>query len=337
MAPISIVQKPIRWLDAISKYRATTSGGPNFAYDMCVERIQEHKIDCLDLSCWKVAFNGAEPIRAETLKKFTQKFGSVGFKDSAHYPCYGMAEATLLISGSSPDKSPVVSRFLTSGLEDKRAVIASNTSDQSVELVSSGMPANGVRLQIVDPKTKQKLDDGCVGEIWVSGSNVAPGYANKSRLTEESFDVSIKGDATGIGYLCTGDLGFMHQGNLYVTGRLKDLLIIRGRNHYPQDIEATILQGFEVLNNTNSSAFISDNGIQPKTVVVQEINNRDAVSLNLGGLKQEIRIRVSESHGISIDDLVFVKSNSIPKTTSGKIRRKECRRRYESGELVAIS
>src|SRR6185369_14116547 len=217
MAPVAFLQSPVRWPRAVSRYRATTSGGPNFAYDLCVRKIPEKEREGLDLSSWTVAFNGAEPVRAGTLDRFSAAFSPAGFRRSAFYPCYGLAEATLMVSGNRPGEGPWV-------------------RGSSNPIVGCGRVLPGLEAVIVDPATAAPCAPGEVGEIWLAGGSVARGYWNRPRESAETFGARLSGDAADRGpYLRTGDLGSLEGEQLCVAGRIKDLVILRGRNHYPQD------------------------------------------------------------------------------------------------------
>jgi acyl-CoA synthetase (AMP-forming)/AMP-acid ligase II len=231
MSPVAFLQSPFRWLKAISHYRATTSGGPNFAYDLCVRKITEEQKAGLDLSSWQLAFNGAEPIRAETLDRFAKAFASCGFRREAFFPCYGLAEATLFVAGKTQSNAPaVIKHFETAALSNNRVIEATDESQDRLSLVGCGGPGMGQTILIVNPETARVCPPGDVGEIWVSGASVAGGYWNQPEATERTFHASLAESSAGP-FLRTGDLGFLQAGELFVTGRLKDLIIIRGRNH----------------------------------------------------------------------------------------------------------
>ncbi|MEM8780878.1 MAG: fatty acyl-AMP ligase, partial [Cyanobacteria bacterium P01_G01_bin.49] len=242
MSPVDFLQRPYRWLKAISDYGATTSGGPNFAYDLCVRKVTPEQLETLDLSSWKVAFNGAEPVRAQTLNAFAQKFAPCGFRPDAFYPCYGMAEATLFITGGLQSQVPKQKTIDEKALADNRIVEVSSQQAQSQTLVSCGKAWLEQTLKIVDPNTLTECQPNQVGEIWLSGGSVAQGYWQQPQKTQETFEAYLANTQEGP-FLRTGDLGFVAEdGELFVTGRLKDVMIIRGRNHYPQDIELTVEQ-----------------------------------------------------------------------------------------------
>ncbi|RZO64502.1 MAG: fatty acyl-AMP ligase, partial [Phycisphaeraceae bacterium] len=247
MSPVAFLQKPLRWLQAIAKYRATISGGPNFAYELCVRKTTPEQRASLDLSSWSLAFNGAEPVRAETMKAFSEAFAISGFRNEAFYPCYGLAESTLMVTGGMKFEPPVIHRFDPLSVETGIVTLNENSSPDARQFVGSGRELDGQDVLIVDPQTFEPLPPDRVGEIWVSGPSVAQGYWNRADETKSTFQAMLKLPATTAGqvgrwkpnqgpYMRTGDLGFFDNGELFVTGRLKDLIIIIGRNHYPQDL-----------------------------------------------------------------------------------------------------
>lgn len=241
MSPLMFLQRPIRWLQAISRHGATTSGGSNFAYDLCVRRVTPDQIETLDLSSWDLAFNGAEPISHEVLEKFARTFASCGFNPRAFYPCYGMAEATLMVSGGDKTQPPTLKTIQASSLEQHQAIATNGHTDNTRTVVGCGSSLEDQAIVIVDPSTGIPCEAGQVGEIWVSGPSIAQGYWNRPSETESTFSQYLA--TTGEGpFLRTGDLGFIENGELFITGRLKDVIIINGRNHYPQDIEWTVEQ-----------------------------------------------------------------------------------------------
>ncbi|MDR1492889.1 MAG: aminotransferase class I/II-fold pyridoxal phosphate-dependent enzyme [Planctomycetaceae bacterium] len=333
MAPLAFLQKPIRWLSAISKYRATTSGGPNFAYDLCTRQITDEQIDALDLSCWKVAFNGAEPVQAETLDQFARRFERCGFRYESFYPCFGLAEATLMVTGGRLRQKPVILPVEADALANG---IAKETADENAKvrwLVSSGQNLLDQRTAIVDPETEIECPDCVVGEIWVRGPSMAQGYWNAPDATEYTFRAVVK--ETGEGpFMRTGDLGFMKDGELFVTGRIKDLIIIHGVNVYPQDIEATMQKVHQALRVNSGGAFMVDDGQSERLVVVQEIDRTFVHEPKaVADLFTAIRKAVAIDHEIAPDAIVLVKAGSIPKTSSGKIQRHQCREEYIAGTL----
>jgi 8-amino-7-oxononanoate synthase len=338
MSPMSFLQRPVRWLKAITKYKGTISGGPNFAYDLCVRRISAEERQTLDLSSWNLAFNGAEPIRPETMAEFTRTFAPCGFRSEAFYPCYGLAEATLMVTGGMKTSLPIIRSFDAKALESNQATDELPEEEGTRSLVGCGVALLDQELVIVDPETMTRCPDRQVGEVWVAGPSVAQGYWHRADETANTFRAYLKDSGRGP-YLRTGDLGFLHNGELFVTGRLKDLLIIRGRNHYPQDIEQTVEKAHELVRPMASAAFSVDVGGQERLVVVAEIERgRNRSQDELDGVFEAIRKAVSTEHEIPADGIVLIKAGSIPKTSSGKIQRHACRIGFLRGtELEIVS
>ena len=332
MTPVAFIQRPLRWLQAISKYRATVSGGPNFAYDLCVERISPEARATLDLSCWEVAFCGAEPVRNETLERFTAAFGPCGFKREAFYPCYGLAESTLMVTGGRPDRPPVHVSFQSTALEQHRVVPVPNDDPDARALVGNGAVAGGQRVVIVDPESLQPSASDAIGEVWVQGPSVAAGYWKMPDATRETFGAHLpNGDGP---FLRTGDLGFFHDGELFVTGRIKDLIIIRGSNHYPQDVEHSVLKANGTLALGAGAAFSLEQDETEKLVIVHELNVRNCE--NPEAIFQAMRNIVSEEHELQLDSIVLLKPGQIPKTSSGKIQRRATKALYVEGKLTGV-
>ncbi|MCX7568806.1 amino acid adenylation domain-containing protein [Tumebacillus sp. DT12] len=328
MAPVDFITKPLRWLQAISRTGATVSGGPNFAYDLCVQKISPDQMAGLDLSRWDTAFTGAEPIRAQTLERFAAHFASCGFRKEAFYPCYGLAEGTLFVTGGRKGQAPAERTFDETALAEGRAV----AQDGGRTLVSSGRVGSHSQLvEIIDPASGRQAATGQVGEIWAMSPSVAKGYWQREGLTEETFRAFRTDNGAGP-YLRTGDLGFLLDGELYVTGRLKDLIIIRGRNHYPQDIEYTVQQSHPALRPDTGAAVAVEEGGEERLVIVQEVE-RAYRKGNLAEVAEAIRRAVSERHELQVHAVVLIKPASIPKTSSGKIQRHACRDRFLDGSL----
>jgi 8-amino-7-oxononanoate synthase len=333
MSPLSFLQKPYRWLSAITRYRGTTSGGPNFAYDLCVRQIKPEQLETLDLSCWKVAFNGAEPVQAETLQRFAEKFEPCGFRYEAFYPCYGLAEATLLVTGGFVEEKPKVRSVDGDALASGKSIDAIPDSDKVRKLVSSGWSVLDHEVLIVDPETRRPCSEGHVGEIWVKGPSVAQGYWKAPSETEHAFRARLA--TTGEGpFMRTGDLGFARNEELFVTGRIKDLIIIRGVNVYPQDIEATVQRIDSHLRINCGAAFMLEEAEKQKLVIVQEVERR--FQEETAPIFEGIRRAIALEHEIAVDAIVLVKAGSIPKTSSGKIQRHACRDSYLNGSLKVI-
>lgn len=355
MPPASFLQRPARWLQAITRYKATHSGGPNFAYEMCVSKVSAEQRAELDLSSWSVAYNGAEPVRFETLKRFAEAFGPCGFRPQAFYPAYGLAEATLKVSGGAKSAAPLTCTVASEPLEQGRVVEASTDEPNARRLVSSGGASHGTEVVIVDPSTLNRCEADQVGEVWVSGPGVAQGYWNKPELTGQTFRARLADTSAGP-FLRTGDLGFVKGGEVFITGRLRDLIIIGGRNHYPQDIELTAEQSHPALRPGCVAAFSVEVEGQEHLVLAAEVERHyrtvatenvpattpgagERPSLDVKALTRALRRAVSEIHGIQIHALALLKTGGVPKTSSGKIRRHACRDNYLNGtlELLAAS
>ena len=335
MSPIDFLQRPFRWLQAITRYKATTSGGPNFAYDLCVRKITPEQRATLDLSSWTVAFNGAEAIRPDTMKRFGETFAACGFRETAWYPCYGLAESTLMVSGGQVTDLPVARTFCGSALEAHRVVTAITEPTKSQTLIGCGQALGDQQVVVVEPKTLARCAPDQIGEIWVSGASVAQGYWNRPEETKYSFQAFLSDSGAGP-FLRTGDLGFLRDGELFVTGRLKDLIIIRGRNYYPQDIELTVERSHPALRPGGSAAFSIDVAGEEQLVVVQEVERRHQ-DAEIDTLAAAIREAVARQHELHIYAVTLLRSGSIPKTSSGKIQRYLCREGYLKGCLDAIA
>ncbi len=330
MSPAAFLQKPVRWLDAMTRYRGTTSGGPNFAYDLCVRKVKPEDRKRLDLSGWHVAFNGAEPVRADTIERFARVFSRCGFDRRAAYPCYGLAEATLYVTGGDRGQEPAVEWFDPDALERHEAAPVSGTRQRI--LVSCGRPRMGQELRIVDPESRTERPPDRVGEIWVAGPSVAPGYWQNPEQTARDFGARLADDETAGPFLRTGDLGFLWDGELFVTGRLKDLIIIRGRNHYPQDLELTAVNAHPTLRPGGGAAFSVDT--EERLVVVHEL--RRSVEPDLDEVSDAVRRAVTEEHEVHVHEVVLISAGTLPKTSSGKVQRRACRTAWQAGELRVV-
>jgi phthiocerol/phenolphthiocerol synthesis type-I polyketide synthase C len=333
MSPTHVVQKPLRWLDAISRYRATTSGGPNFIYDRCVDSVSDEQMESLDLSCWQVAFNGAEPVRAGTVRRFAEKFARCGFHAEAVFPCYGLAEATLLVSGGPKLSNTLIQGFDKRALELERNALPPRNGTPATELVGSGIAGADIDLRIVDTDSLKECAPGGVGEIWVSGPNIAMGYWNRPDQTSLVLEASL---GNGRSYLRTGDLGFLQEDRLFIAGRIKDLLIFDGRNHYPQDIELTAEQSHPALGGLGGAAFaVQSNGTE-RLVVVHEVH-RHGRGVDTDEVVRAIRQGVSDEHELRVSRVVLVKIGEVPRTSSGKVQRWKCRELLLEENLAVIS
>jgi len=353
MSPVSFLQKPFRWLQAISHFRGTNSGGPDFAFELCVQKSTAEQRSQLDLSSWQIAFNGAEPIRKSTLENFSKTFRECGFRSTAFFPVYGLAESTVLVLGK-----PLMNESASSENASSENASSENTSGTegifaadgyvTAEPVSCGSPKFGMEVIVVDPRQSVEMELGQIGEIWVNGPSVAQGYWNLPHETERTFNAFLE---SGRGpFLRTGDLGFMRNGELFVTGRIKDLIIVRGRKHYPQDIEQTVEQSHSETHSKSAAAVsvLAEDG--PQLVILAEVNRR----LRSGRSKSKvgeaspsqgvcneiidaIRQAVSEQHELQPAAIALLAPGSIPKTSSGKIRRHACCDAILAGRLDCIA
>jgi acyl-CoA synthetase (AMP-forming)/AMP-acid ligase II len=326
MQPADFIQKPIKWLLAISRFAGTVSGGPNFAYDLCVNRIAPADCETLDLHRWEVAFTGAEPIRSETVKRFVARFAPHGLRSTSIFPCYGMAESTLFITGTEQGAGAVDIALRIDSLNVGQAVVVTDTdAEGSASFVGCGAAADETDVRIVDPERCVVLRDGHVGEIWIRGASVARGYFGDPQASAHGFGAVVAG-APLHPYLRTGDLGTVVAGQLLIVGRLKDILIVRGCNYYPQDIEACAQQAGEALLPGGGAVFQCDERI----VLLHELT-RQALRLDdPAQIACAVRAAVIERFGITLHDIVFIKPGQLPRTTSGKVRRALSRRMYES-------
>jgi phthiocerol/phenolphthiocerol synthesis type-I polyketide synthase C len=337
MSPASFLQRPVRWLEAITRYRGNISGAPNFAYQLCIDRITPEQRSSLDLSSWRVAFCGSEPINNQTLNRFADTYEAHGFRREAFYPCYGMAEATLIISGGLGPATPKAHTVSREALADNRVVETTETGKDAAQFVSCGSALLNQKIVIVKPTTLSRCLPDEVGEVWVSGPSVALGYWNRPDETERVFQAYLADTGEGP-FMRTGDLGYLHQDELFITGRLKDLIVIRGHNHYPQDIELTVEQSHLALQAGGGAAFSVELGAagEERLVVVQEVARRYR-HLDVNEALQAIRRAVVEQHELQAYAVVLIKPLSIPKTSSGKIRRQECRARFLAGTLDVLA
>ncbi|MEW6734668.1 MAG: condensation domain-containing protein, partial [Acidobacteriota bacterium] len=344
MSPLSFLERPARWLQTITRYRATASGGPNFAYDLCVRKITAEQKRDLDLSSWELAFNGAEPINPETMQRFSEAFKPYGFREEAFYPCYGLAEATLIVSGGAKASLPIIESVAAAALE-QNLVDEGSKEKNCRQLVSSGQTFSDQKILIVDPVSLIECRPEQIGEIWVAGDSVAQGYWNRPQETSATFQAYLANTGAGP-FLRTGDLGFFKNGELFVTGRLKDLIIIRGRNHYPQDIERTIENSHLLLRKGCSAVFSVTIDSEERLVIVAEVqsnvyqptdNEEGRQSLNIDSIVKTIRQVIAAEHELQVYALILIKAGSIAKTSSGKIQRHACREAFLDGSLETVT
>ncbi len=322
MPPASFLQHPAKWLKAISRYGVTHSGGPNFAYDLCIEKSTAEQRATLDLSCWSVAYNGAEPIRNTTLESFVTTFAPCGFRPEALLPGYGLAEATLKVTAGLRTNRPVYCTVNAEALEENRVLEATGDQAGARTFVGVGHAAFGTTIAIAHPTKRTRCAPDEVGEIWVSNPSVGKGYWGQEEETARTFLAYLS--YTGEGpFLRTGDLGFVKEGELYITGRLKDLIIIDGQNHYPQDIELTVEQSHPAIRSHCCACFSVEQEGQERIVVMAELE-RAHRHANEEEVKKAIRQAVAENHDLRVHAVLLIQTGTIPKTSSGKIQRQAC-------------
>jgi acyl-CoA synthetase (AMP-forming)/AMP-acid ligase II len=336
LSPIAFVRKPVRWLQAISRYRATTSGAPNFAYDLLCRHVKESSLDTLDLSSWEVAFSGAESIRVETIDRFTAKFARCGFRREAFYPCYGMAEASLLISGGTKTKPPIVKYVSTEALKENRVVINEFGRKGFRSVVGCGRAWLDGKIRIVDPRSLQLCGVDRIGEIWTSGSGIAQGYWQDPMETDRTFNAYIQ-NTQERAFLRTGDLGFLHEGELFITGRLHDILVFWGFNHYPQQIEQTVEECHPALKANACAAFALKIAGENRLAIAIELERTHLRSFDLTEIVENMRWAIFDRHFIDVCAIVLLKTGNLPKTSSGKIQRSLCQEKFLAGELEIVS
>ncbi len=323
---ISFLEKPFRWLKMISDIEVgeVMSGGPNFAYDLCIKRTNEEQRNSIDLSNWNAAFSGSEPVRSTTINAFVEAFGGSGFKRSAFYPCYGLAEATLFVTGGDKFSEPIEYYISKKELEKHKIKSAAAAEADALNFIGCGKTFLDEKVFIVDPVTENICGPNAVGEVWVKGESISSGYWGKTKLSKEILNAELK-ELNQKPFLRTGDLGFIKDGELFITGRLKDLIIIRGSNHYPQDIELTVEESTDLVRPGFGAAFSVEAEGEERLVIVYEAKPRKE---NWPEIIQKIKDQVSINHNILAYDIALVKPKSVPKTSSGKIRRQSCKNLY---------
>ncbi|WP_052692079.1 AMP-binding protein [Teredinibacter purpureus] len=336
MTPVAFLQQPFRWLKALSDYKAHSCFAPNFAYQLCLKRITPEQRDSLDLSHWKMALNGAEPVRADTLDRFSQFFGPCGFNAKTAYPAYGLAEATLFVSGSAMDEEPHIVSLSSSALKDHK-VIVDESSDGTQRMVCSGVLNTEQDIVIVNPDTFDACADDEVGEIWIHGPSVAQGYWERADATEETFRAKIKGDVKATHYLRTGDLGFVQRNRLFIAGRIKDMVIVNGANYYPQDIEKSIQEGHEALKEGSGAVFGVVHEENEQLVIVQEVERTHLKKINVEDVFSYIRNTVSQEFQSTVAAIVLIKPMTLPLTSSGKIQRRKSKQMMFDNTLNEIA
>jgi amino acid adenylation domain-containing protein len=323
--PLSFLQRPASWLEAISTERAEISGGPNFAYDLCARKVTDDERANLDLSTWRLAFNGAAPVSPRTLRSFTERFREVGFRSVANTPCYGLAEATLLVASADPAQECPTRSFDPGSLEHGRAVAAG----AGRELVGYDL-LDHVRVRIVDPDTREAVDDGVLGEIWLSGKSNGSGYWGDGGAGSAVFDARIDGDGCAA-YLRTGDVGFLHGGRLHITGRMKDLVIYRGRNLHPEDLETDVVGADAALRPGCGAIFDIDDSV----VVCHEVRP-DTPAEHYPDVVRSVREVLSRVYGVAAGTVALLSSGTVAKTSSGKVQRYRVKQDFLSGRLSTV-
>lgn len=341
MAPNTFVRQPSIWLQAISDYKATMAGGPNFAYNLAVDRYSSEKYKDLDLSSWTIALNGADVVRSTSLTRFVDCFAKHGFNEDHFLPCYGLAEATLFVSGG-PIQKPICAQNVDKWqMEIERRIVPPSEPDKSRNLVGSGEPSWEIDAKIVDPETLKQCAAGEVGEIWLHGETIAKGYWKNAEATQSGFNANISGQPDK-NYLRTGDLGFIdpQDQQLYISGRLKDLIICEGRNLHPEDIEYSVIESFTDNKPQSGAVFCHDDEQNRQCIVAAIEINREikrALKANPKLVKASVRASVAQEHGITLNQIIFVQPTSMRKTTSGKIQRSLMRKLYLGDELDLVN
>jgi acyl-CoA synthetase (AMP-forming)/AMP-acid ligase II/acyl carrier protein len=333
LPPEAFVRRPVLWLRAISRYRASATFGPNFAYDLCARRIAPEERAGLDLACLNFALNGAEPVRAETQDRFLAAFGPCGFREEAFYPSFGLSEGTSNVSGSSDFLPPRVLTLASAELDRHRLVEVDPGETGARRVVGCGAILSGQRVAIVDPETRELRASDEVGEVWLHGPSVAAGYWARPEESEATFQARLASSGEGP-FLRTGDLGFLRYGEIFITGRLKDLLILKGVNRYPQDIELSVEQCHPALRPGCGAAFSCEVETEERLVVVQEIEPAPVPAFDV--VVGNIRQRLVEDYEIDPWQIVLLEPGALPKTSSGKIQRRACREAFLAGELKPV-
>ena len=334
MSPVTFLRRPLRWLEAVSRFSITHSGGPNFSYESCLRAARQQPGWQADLSTWTVASCGAEPIHAATVEQFIETFGSQGFRRTAFAPAYGLAEATLLVTMKQVGAEPTFLKVEAEALADSIVKESSASERGTRTLVGCGEPLSETRVLIVNPSTRSSCQAGEVGEVWLAGAGIATGYWGRPEESDATFKATLAGSGEGP-YLRTGDLGFIHRGELFLTGRLKDLIIVRGRNYYPHDLEWTAEQAHPGLRRGAGAAFSIESETGERVVLVCEIEKKLPES-EMPEVMSCIRRALADEYELEVHNVVLVKSGTIPRTSSGKVQRHACRADFKSGQLSVV-
>ncbi|TVT53503.1 fatty acyl-AMP ligase [Amycolatopsis rhizosphaerae] len=324
MTPFAFVMRPVRWLRALSGVHNVLSAAPNFAFDYAVRKVKAAEREGLDLSGVRVLVNGSEPVRPATIAAFAETFGPYGFDPRAHRPSYGLAEATVFVT-STGTEGPTVTSFDRAALAEDRGVVVADGTPGALALAAAGRPV-GQSVRIVHPERSTVLAEGRVGEIWVDGPNIATGYWQQPGRSAETFGGRLDGEPGS--WLRTGDLGLIHEGLLYVTGRRKDLIIIDGRNHYPQDIEATVERAHPAIRRGHVAAFAVTDASGAEGAAVVAERGPHAGEADEAGIARAVRRAVSATHDVKLHGFRLVAPGDVPRTSSGKIARSAARRRH---------
>jgi acyl-CoA synthetase (AMP-forming)/AMP-acid ligase II len=338
MGPNTFVRQPLIWLDAISRYRAVLAGGPNFAYELCVQRYMAGKLADCDLSSWRIALNGADVVRGGTLDRFSSTFAPLGFASGTMLPCYGLAEATLFVSGGPVGQAPR-RRAIDARVAETQGRVVDVEGEGARTVIGCGLPSDEIDVAIVDPQSGVRRGHDELGEIWVSGDTNALGYWNLPQASDATFRAQIAGEP-GRHFMRTGDVGFVGaaDGQIYICGRLKDLLIVDGRNLHPEDVEYTVVESHALIKPQSCAVFEDDRGEQRRLVAVIEADRelKRALPEMEKTLRQQVRRAVSEEHGVAIAEVVFIPPATLRKTTSGKVQRSLMKALFQQGELQPL-
>jgi acyl-CoA synthetase (AMP-forming)/AMP-acid ligase II len=336
MPSFAFIQKPVRWLQAISQHRATFSGGPNFAYDLLCRYVTPAQRENLDLSHWDVAFCGAEPIRAGTIERFVETFESCGFRREAFYPCYGLAEATLFVTGGIRNKPPIILTVDAAALEKGKGVPYQSPQKLQQAIVGCGQPWLDTQIEIVDPKTLMRSANQSIGEVWIKSSAIGIGYWQQPQATTDTYQAYLSDTGEGP-FLRTGDLGFLHESELFMTGRLKEMMIFWGLNRYPQHIEQTVEKSHPIFRVNRGAAFAIPVNGEDRLVIVYEIERNYRKNLPLEAAVESVRWNLAREHFLDVYAIVLLKPGQLPVTSSGKIQRQLCRNKFLEGSLIALA
>ena len=334
MSPITFLRRPLRWLEAVSRFSITHSGGPNFSYESCLRAVRQQGEWRADLSTWTVASCGAEPIRADTVEQFIEAFGPQGFRRTSFVPAYGLAEATLVVTTKQTGAEPTFLKVEAEALAESILKESSTSESGTRTLVGCGEPLEETRILIVNPTTQRTCEAGVVGEVWLAGAGIATGYWGRPEESDATFKATLAESGEGP-YLRTGDLGFIHRGELFLTGRLKELIIVRGRNYYPHDLEWTVEQAHPGLRRGCGAAFSIESEAGERVVLIYEIEKKLSES-DMSEVMSCIRRALADEYELEVHNVVLVKSGTIPRTSSGKIQRHACRAEFESGQLAVV-